>query len=330
MSLKHGTIQVASGGVKAMSTSRRDFLRGTGAGAFLWFAPRFQGVTRLERVMNQAIGSRNIGVAIARFVQEGDDLRDIYRFAVNGDDLRPTASCFKAWLPLYYFNFTPYEEWDDAERTPVYSATVHSNNVATGRLMQQVGALQNFGNDLEKYNDFLLYGMRLEHGISSWNWPGNPLVGVIDDRFSSGGERVVRAGGEVHNIGNVTTANDTLNGWREMLRRTITTTDVYTDSPYRRQAALRSLRLLSIPGIPEYNSPMERVLGRGVYIGKDGVLPADSISTGRVVNDAGLIPLDDGMMAVSFFSVGESEFSAIEILRDIVTAMYEAEATLPL
>ncbi|MEO0562527.1 MAG: hypothetical protein AAF125_10455, partial [Chloroflexota bacterium] len=194
-----------------------------------------------------------------------------------------------------------------------------------GQLIREVGGLQNFGNDLEKYNDFLLYGMKLEHGISSWNWPGNPLVGVIDDRFSAGDERVVQAGGETHAIGNVTTAADTLNGWREMLRRTLATEDAYTNSPYRRQAALHALRVLSIPGIDAYSSPIERVIGRGSYIGKDGILPADAVTTGRVVNDAGLIPMGDGMMVVSFFSVRESEFSAIEILREIVAAMHRAE-----
>jgi hypothetical protein len=308
--------------------SRRQFLQGAGAGALVWFTPRFQPIDQLERDLAQIVGTRNIGVAVGRFAQDGDTLRDVYRAGINADDLRPSASCFKAWLPLYYYNFTPYPDWEDSPSSLVYSATVHSNNVATGRLIRQVGNLQNFGNDLEKYNDFLLYGLKLEHGISSWNWPGNPLVGVIDDRFSSGGDRVVRAGGDTHAVGNVTTADDTLNGWREMLRRAIATTDSYTDSPYRRVAALRALRLLSIPSIPEYNSPIERVLGRSVYIGKDGILPGEAISTGRVVNDAGLIPMENGMMGLSFFSVGESEFAAIEILRDVLTAMYTAEAKL--
>ena len=311
---------------KPHQLSRREFLRGAGAGTLLWFAPRFQAVDTLERTINELVGTRNIGVDVARFVLEGNTVREVYRVGINQDALRPTASCFKAWLPLYYFNFTPYEDWVDDSDALVYKVAVHSNNVATGQLMQQVGDLQNFGNTLEKYNDFLLYGMQLEHGISSWNWPGNPLVGLIDDRFSSGGERVVRSGGEDHNVGNVTTAADTLNGWREMLRRTIDTEDnTYTDNPYRREAALRSLRVLSIPGIESYNSPIERVIGRGVYIGKDGVLPADAITTGRVINDAGLIPLADGALGISFFSVRESEYSAVEILRGIIETMYRTE-----
>ncbi len=308
------------------TVTRREFLRGAGAGLLTWFAPRFQVVDALQREINALVGARNIGVDVARFALDGDTVREVYRVGINQDALRPTASCFKAWLPLYYFNFTPYEDWRDDPDALVYKVAVHSNNVATGQLMQQVGALQNFGNDLEKYNDFMLYGMKLEHGISSWNWPGNPLVGFVDDRFSSGGDRVVRAGGETHNIGNVTTAADTLNGWRELLRRTVATDDTtYTDNPYRRQAALRALRVLSIPGIESYNSPIERIVGRGVYIGKDGVLPADAISTGRVVNDAGLIPLADGALGISFFSVRESEFSAVEILRAIIQAMYRVE-----
>ncbi len=306
--------------------SRRDFLRGAGAGLLTWFAPRFQAVDGLQREINRLVSTRNIGVDVARFLLDGDEVREVYRAGISQDALRPTASCFKAWLPLYYFNFTPRDDWQDDPDGLVYKVAVHSNNVATGQLMQQVGALQNFGNDIEKYNDFLQYGMQLEHGLSSWNWPGNPLVGFRDERFASGGERVVRAGGETHNIGNLTTAADTLNGWREMLRRTVATDDVtYTDNPYRREAALRSLRLLSIPGIESYNSPIERVVGRGVYIGKDGVLPADAVTTGRVINDAGLIPLVDGALGISFFSVRESEFSAVEILREIIRAMYRIE-----
>lgn len=311
-----------------MKLSRREWLRGVGAGVLLAFSPsrRVAAQDRLQRVITDAVGARNIGVDVGRFVRgEGDTVRELYRVGVNQQALRPTASCFKAWLPLYYYNFTPYEQWDDAEGSLPYSVTVHSNNVSTGRLMQQVGELQSFGNAIEKYNDFLLYGMRLEHGINSWNWPTNPLIGISDERFASGGERVVSSGGQTFTIGNITTAADTLNGYRELFRRTFAQTDTYTANPYRRQAALRSLRLLSIPGVPEYNSPIERVVGRGAYMGKDGVLPDDGSGLGRVVNDAGLIAMGEGFIGVSFFSVRESEFSAIEILREIIQAAFREE-----
>lgn len=313
--------------------SRRQFLQRAFAGMVITALPNFQVdmIVRLQSAIEDAVGSRNIGVDVARFVRDGDDIREVYRVGVNQDVLRPTASCFKAWLPLYYYTFMPQADWDDSPGSLPYNVVVNSNNVDTGRLMQQVGELQSFGNPLEKFNDFLLYGLRLAHGISSWNWPGNPLVNLLDDRFSSGGERVVRSGGEVHFVGNVTTAADTLNGYRALYQRMVaTTTDAYDPSPTRRIGALRTMRLLSLPGDTDYLSPIERVVGRGVYIGKDGILPADAISTGRVVNDAGLIPMETGMMGISFFSVRESEFSAMQILRTIIETMYAIDGALDL
>ena len=305
-----------------MTLSRRVFLRGIGVGTVLSHVPRLQSPTgdQLQRTIVRAVGERNIAVDVARFVRNGDAVSEVYRVGVNQDVFRPTASCFKAWIPLYYYTFTPQVTWNDEPGSLPYNVVVNSNNVDTGFLLDEVGELQNFGNALEKFNDFLTAGLRLEHGISSWNWPNNPLVGFVDDRFSSGGERMVRSGGELHPVGNVTTAADTLNGYRELFRRTFAREDSYDPSPQRRLGALRTLRLLSLPGDTDYESPMERVVGRGGYIGKDGILPADAISTGRVVNDSGLIPVEDGFIGVAFFSVRESEFSAVEILREIVTA----------
>lgn len=316
-----------------MRLSRRQFLRGSAAGwlaTTLPYTPHRQidAAVRLLSQIEDAVGGRNIGVDVARFAQEGETIREVYRVGLNQNALRPSASCFKTWLPLYYYTFTPRLAWDDDPGSLVYNVTVNSSNVDTGRLMLEVGERQSFGNPLEKYNDFLLYGMELEHGISSWNWPGNPLVGLMDDRFSSGGERVVRAGGDVHFIANVTTAADTLNGYRELYRQTIATSDDYAPSPDRRPGALRALRLLSLPGDTDYSSPLERVVGRGAYIGKDGILPESAISTGRVVNDAGLIALDDGMLGIAFFAVRESEYSALIILEAIVKAMLASEAEL--
>lgn len=318
-----------------MRLSRRDFLRGAGAGALTWWArPAWiTAVDALQREIVNQVEGRNIGVDVARLVRDGDEVRELFRVGVNQDALRPTASCFKAWALMYYYAFTPPEVWNDDPDTDPYNVVVNSHNVATGRLIRDVGTYQTFGNHIEKFNDFILYGMRMQHGIASWNWDGNPLVGMVDPRFAAGGERVVRSRGETHEIGNVTTAADTLNGYRELFRRTVATgADAYGGDPTRRRlGALRTMRLLSLPSeLESYEAPIERVVGRGAYIGKDGVLPAGSTSAGRVVNDAGFIPMERGLYALAFFSVAESEFSAIEILRRIVAAMYAAEQSLVL
>ncbi|MEM6284727.1 MAG: hypothetical protein AAF787_21235 [Chloroflexota bacterium] len=328
-------MELPGGQAAAMTISRRGFLGGMGAGSLVWFTRHawVQNVDALGQLINREVGARNIGIEVARFIPEGDSVRELFRFGINQNELRPTASCFKAWVVLYYFTFTPEPQWADADGTDTYNVAVNSHNVATGRLIRDTGQYQDFGNDLEKFNDFLIYSMSMEHGIASWNWEGNPLVGFVDGRFAAGPNRLVRAQGTTHEIGNVTTAADTLNGYRELYRRSFAQdADPYGGDPDRRKrTALRTMDLLAKPSDnAEYDSPVERAAGRDVYIGKDGVLPVESTTAGRVINDAGLIPMETGAYGISFFSVAESEFSAIEILRTIVDGIYEVEQSLAL
>jgi hypothetical protein len=313
--------------------SRRDFLRGTGVGAFLWFArsPLVSAVDELQSVIADQVGSRNIGVDVARFMRAENRVSEIYRVGVNQDALRPTASCFKTWVLMYYYTFVAPEDWDDSPGTDPYNIVVNSHNTAVGRVLQDVGKYQSYGNDIEKFNDFLIYGLDLEHGVNEWGWDGNPVQGIYDDRFQPGGERRVRSRGELHAIGNLTTAADTLNGYRSLYQRSFAAdADIFgANKRVRRLGALNTLRLLSLPSDdPNYNSPVERAVGRGVYAGKDGVLPEVDTTAGRVINDAGLIPMSEGMLAVSFFAVSESEFTVVNIIREIVRAMYRVEQSL--
>ncbi|MFZ4813227.1 MAG: hypothetical protein ACOYL5_01730 [Phototrophicaceae bacterium] len=305
--------------------SRRHFLTLMGA---LALPPLLPGVpsnaAQLQSTLEDLIGSRNIGVAVGRYLIQDATLIESYRVGINADALRPTASCFKAWIPAYYYTFMPPELWDDGEGAELRSVVQESNNTNTGRILALVGEQQAFGNALEKFNDFLLYGLKLQHGISSWNWPNNPLEGVVDDRFSSGEGRMVAAGGELHAVGNVTTATDTLNGYQALLTRSLPN-DAPNDFARRQEAALRTLDLLALSSTTDYLSPIERILGKDSYTGKDGVLPAEQITTGRVINDAGIIPLREGVAMVSFFSVGESEYSAVEILRGLIAAIFALE-----
>ena len=314
--------------------SRRDWFKGLGAGAFLWWSPSAyaSAVDELQAVITEQVGRRNMAVDVARFVPGADDVREIYRVGVNQEMLRPSASCFKAWVLMYYYTFVDRYAWQDGPGTDAYNIVVNSHNTAVGRVLREVGEYQSYGNDIEKFNDFLLYSLKLEHGINAWGWDGNPVEGIFDDRFQPGGERRVRSNGELHSVGNVTTAADTLNGYRELYRRTFAAdADVFSGNMVaRRLGALRALRLLSLPSEADYDSPMERVLGRGVYAGKDGVLPAGDTTAGRVVNDAGVIPLSRGMLGVSFFAVDESEYSVVEIIRAVVRAMYRVERLLVL
>jgi hypothetical protein len=317
-----------------MTHSRRDFLRVSSLGALTWFTRHawVAQVDALQRTILDEVGGRNIGVDVGRYVQDGDGTREIYRAGVNQDALRPTASCFKAWVVLYYYTLTPTTAWDDGPGTPLYNVAVNSHNVATGRVIKDVGQYQTFGNDIEKFNDFLLYGMNMVHGIASWGWEGNPLVGFVDERFVPQGERVVTSRGTTHAINNVTSAADSLNGYRELFRRTYAAdSDSFSGNiQARRRAALRTMQMLSRGGDGEYESPLERVLGRGVYVGKDGILREGDTTAGRVINDAGFVPQENGVIGLAFFSVGESEFSAMQILEKITTAVYAVENTLTL
>jgi hypothetical protein len=87
-----------------------------------------------------------------------------------------------------------------------------------------------------------------------------------------------------------------------------------------RRAARATIGLLSIPADNGYRSPIERVYPDG-YMGKDGILPSDNLELGRVVNDAGAITLGGHTYIIAFMSAGESESTAIDVLRGVVRQM---------
>src|SRR5690606_39363268 len=91
--------------------------------------------------------------------------------------------------------------------------------------------------------------------------------------------------------------------------------DPFFDTARARIASIAALDLLSISA-ENYKSPIERA---GVdYIGKDGVLREGDLSAGVVISDAGLIEIDGTRFAMSFISVGHSEFYAVEMVKSIV------------
>jgi hypothetical protein len=235
-----------------------------------------------------------------------------FRIQINASNLYPVASCFKAFLALDYFLNTPQSEWVNDETSTVYRTAVYSDNTATGMLLDEM-ALRIPGreNAIEKFNDFLHSVIGLSSGLHTWNWPNTPVLGISDPRFAPSEARQVFVDGQPYLVDNVFTAADLGRGYDFLLRG-----ESFTQSPILRDSIHMTKTLLSIPA-PDYQSPIERVYAAG-YMGKDGILPSRDVATGRVVNDAGVISLNDRAYIVVFLSAGESESTAISVLREVV------------
>jgi hypothetical protein len=248
-----------------------------------------------------------------------------FRIQINADSLMPVASCFKAFAGLYYYLNTPPDVWNDSAGTPLYRMTVYSDNGATGVVLADVaGRIPGPDNAIVKFNDFLRGTMGLTSGLHTWNHEGSPTVGMADPRFapSAASGRVVRVRGSEYQVDNVFTASDLARGYDFMLRG-----QHFTHSEAFRQAARAATILLSIPANV---SPIERAYPPG-YTGKDGVLPADMIATGRVINDAGVLRSGGNAFIVAFMSAGEGDVAALNTLAEVVRQIevYNAAAAVP-
>lgn len=239
-----------------------------------------------------------------------------FRIQINADNLMPVASCFKAFVVLYYYLNTPRDAWDDAAGTPLYRMAVYSDNRATGVVLADVAArVPGPDNAIVKFNDFLRQTMGLTSGMHTWNHEGSPTIGLADPRFapSAANGRVVHVRGSDYQVDNVFTASDLARGYDFILRG-----QHFTSSEAFRQAARATSILLSIPGIEiDYVSPIERVFPPG-YMGKDGILPTDMIATGRVINDAGVLRAGGHYFIVAFLSAGEGDIGALNALAEVV------------
>jgi hypothetical protein len=243
-----------------------------------------------------------------------------FRIQINASNLYPVASCFKAFLVLDYFLNTPQSEWVYDESSTVYRTAVYSDNTATGVLLDEIGQrTPGRENAIEKFNNFIHTVIGLSSGLHTWNWPDTPVSGVRDPRFAPSETRQVVVDGQAYLVDNVFTAADLGRGYDFLMRG-----EYFTRSPVVRDAIHMTKTLLSIPAA-DYQSPIERVYSPG-YTGKDGILPARDVATGRVVNDAGLIYMNERAYILAFLSAGESESTAISVLREVVgqMAVYEA------
>jgi hypothetical protein len=245
-----------------------------------------------------------------------------FRIQINAFNLYPVASCFKAFLALSYFLHTPQDAWVYDEDSTVYRTIVFSDNTLTGVLLDEVAQrVPGDKNPLEKFNDFLHTRVGMTSGLHTWNWPDTPVVGIRDARFAPTETRQVVVDGQAYPVDNVFAAADLARGYDFLVRG-----QHFAHEPVLHDAIRMTNSLLSIQA-QEYQSPIERAYPAG-YMGKDGILPTSDVATGRVVNDAGAITIGDAVYILAFMSAGESESTAIDVLREVVQQIerYQSES----
>ncbi len=243
-----------------------------------------------------------------------------FRVQINAFNLYPVASCFKAFLTLYYYYFVPPDAWQDGQGTALYSAVVFSNNVETGTVLADVANwVRGDENAIQKFNNFLAR-IGMGNGLRTWDWPLAPTIGFFDERFAPSPTRQVVGGdGQRYDVDNAFTAADLARGYDILTRGA-----AFARSEQMRTAIIAANELLAVRN-PDYRSPIEFVFPDG-YQGKDGILPVGDIPIGRVVNDAGVLTLGAGRYIVAFMSAGESESRARAALQEIVNqiTLYES------
>lgn len=275
-------------------------------------------VTAMRERIETVIGGLNMALDF-RCIRRARDER--FRIQINPFNLMPVASCFKAWAVLYYFLNTPQEAQDTTEFSPLYQMTVNSDNVQTGVVLMQVAErVSGRGNAIEKFNDFLTVKIGMANGLHSWNWTGSPTEGLTDPRFAPSTQRLVYFEGQGYLIDNAFWVSDLGRGYDFLIRG-----ETFTQSPELKTALQATRALLSVRA-SNYNSPIERAYPEGDYMGKDGILPSADTPIGRVVNDAGLITIGDHTYLIAFMSAGESESTALDVLKAIIAEMLNYEA----
>lgn len=271
----------------------------------------------MRQQLETVIGGLNMALDF-RCIRRARDER--FRIQINAFNLMPVASCFKAWAVLYYLLHTPPEAQDTTEFSPLYQMAVNSDNVQTGVVLMDVAErVSGRANAIEKFNDFMTIKIGMANGLHSWNWTGSPTAGLTDPRFAPSSQRLVYAAGQGYPIDNAVWASDLARGYDFLLRG-----ETFTQSPALKTALQATRALLSIRA-STYNSPIERAYPDGDYTGKDGILPSADTPIGRVVNDAGLITTGDHTYLIAFMSAGESESTALDVLKAIIAEMLAYE-----
>jgi hypothetical protein len=310
-----------------MHLSRRQFLNMVGAAVLSpRLLPLFQGdwltETPLATSVRQHLESAFIGLNMAldfRRINATND--EEFRIQINAFDYYPVASCFKAWIPLYYYLNTPRDQWNDGEGSALYSTVVFSSNTQTGFVLSDVRSrARGDKNAIEKFNDFLRRTVGVSSGLYSWNWDGSPTVDFFDLRFTPSENNEVWSHGQPYLVDNVFTAADLAHGYDVLTRG-----PAFARSELLHDALVATDKLLSIRA-PDYISPIEYVFPDG-YMGKDGILPETDLPTrlGRVVNDAGVLAVGDARYIVAFMSAGESESVVRNMLQEVINQIHVYE-----
>jgi len=237
-----------------------------------------------------------------------------FRILIKADKLYPVASCFKAWVALYYYLNTPKDQWKDTQGTSLYSTVVFSNNTETGTVLVDVAQrISGSGNPIQKFNDFLFRTVGMNNGMHTWDWPGSPTVGFTDERFAPSFNRSMVYKGETFLIDNLFTVTDLAHGY-DVLQRG----QSFARWDAMHEAIMATDSLLTIPA-SDYLSPLEYVFSQG-YMGKDGILPETDLpkGAGRVIDDAGVVTVGDAHYIIAFMSMGEGESVVRDVLGGIV------------
>lgn len=233
-----------------------------------------------------------------------------FHIQIQADKLYPVASCFKAWVALYYYLNTPRDQWNDTQGTPLYSTIVFSNNTEAGTLLVDIAErVGGSGNPIEKFNNFLMQTVGMTNGMHTWDWPGSPTVGFADERFAPSDNRSMLYKDEYYLVDNLFTVTDLAHGY-DVLQRGAS----FARWDAMQQAIQATHSLLTIPAT-DYQSPLEYVFPQG-YMGKDGILPEADLpkGLGRVIDDAGVVTVADAHYIIAFMSMGESE----SVVRDVL------------
>ncbi len=305
-----------------MKLSRRSWLKLAGLSAVnlpLSIAPTTPPIaqTRLAENIRGVLDGLEIGLDLRRI----DPITGWSYFSIlnNAEKLYPVASCFKMPLVLYYLLHTPQQAWEIHEHSAAYRTAVVSDNYTTAELLQQVDQrIHVFGNAIEKFNDFLLFTIGLQNGLHRWNWEGSVTEGQVDVRFEPSQGRYISVGGTRYQMDNLFTTTELATCYDRLLNP-----DHFAEFEQSSVAIEQTLALFSIAA-RNYQSPIERAFPGG-YIGKDGVLPANDSAVGRVINDAGIVQVHSGTYILAYMCVGQGEWLAIQILRQIATFIDEYE-----
>lgn len=266
----------------------------------------------LETQLEEIIGDNQVGVVMRRVSAEGrvEDMA-----SVNGEQLLPMGSLFKAFACVYYLYTTPRGEWQVDEGMPVYQMVVRSDYVQTAEVLAEVSdRVGGDDNAIEAFNNFLQGAMGMEQGIYGWGFTDEdrPTFGIRDERFAPGNGRVVDVDGTQTNISNVTTTEDVCNGWQRLAEWYARGQrgDLETEEQRRiYEAVVEARRLLMIPNTVLGPTALEvSVNGQileGDHWSKEGFIP-DSLmagNLGRVRNDAGIWEVGGQYWVVSMMSV---------------------------